>query len=93
MQIAHAQVTKDGKGMIFNFGFLMFFRIRGTRHRGCGTRSRALARGLSDSANVEKRESLFEVRGLGRGGISEAACLENCALSASTRRARRARPT
>ena len=77
MQIAHAKIAKDAKGMIFNFGFLMFSRIRGTRHRGCGTRSRALSPGLSDSANVEKCESLFEVRGLGRGGISEAASMKS----------------
>ena len=33
MQVAHAKATKDAKGMIFNFGFLMFSRIRGTRLR------------------------------------------------------------
>ena len=35
--ITHA---KGGKGVIFNFRFLMFFRIRGTRHRGYGTQTR-----------------------------------------------------
>ena len=52
----------EGKGGIFNFGFLFFPRLRDT-----------LSRGLSESANVEKCECRFEVGGLGRGGISEAA--------------------
>ena len=50
-QIAHAKVAK---GIIFNFGFLMFSRIRGTRLRvvaaptrvGVETRTRVLSAGV-----------------------------------------------
>ena len=37
---------RDAEGVIFNFGFFIFSRICGTRHRGCGTRSRALSCGF-----------------------------------------------